>query len=92
MSMDKRTLKRGQHKQTCPRVEVTWVDATSHSGWFDISEMREKQPVTMYTLGYLTERNKNYVKMVRSIEAEGYAIGDVFTIPTGWIKRIKRLK
>jgi len=74
------------------RVEVSWIDATSHSGWFEVAEALDKQPVLMHTLGYLLEKTKRFVKIVRSAEDKGYAIGDPFIIPTDWVRKIKRLK
>jgi hypothetical protein len=51
-----------------------------------------KRPVLMYTLGYLIDRNKKYIKLVRSLDNDGEDVGDVFTIPTDWVQRVRRLK
>ena len=86
-------------KKTGPRksilvrpVEVAWVDATGHSGWHRVDEAMEKKPVLMYTLGYIIERTSKYLKLVRSVEDKGSDVGDVFTIPTDWVRKIQRLK
>jgi hypothetical protein len=86
--------KNGRLKQarTVFKVEVSWVDATSHTGWFEVDEALDKQPVLMHTVGYILERNKKFLKIVRSVEDSGFAIGDPFIIPTDWIRKIKRLK
>lgn len=97
--MAKTKRKTGQRKPEdkskiihAPKVEVGWVDATSHSGWMEVAEMREKAAVLMHTVGYLIERTKKHVKLVRSREDTGFAVGDVFIIPTDWVNRVKRLK
>ena len=91
--MARKPKKNGPPKvRTAPKVEVSWVDATSHSGWFEIGEALEKEPVLMHTLGYILERNKKFIKLVRSVENEGHAIGDPFIIPTDWVRKIKRIK
>lgn len=73
-------------------VEVAWVDATGHSGWQTVDEAMQKRPVLMYTLGYIIDRNDKYLKLVRSVEDEGSDVGDVFTIPNDWVRKITRLK
>jgi hypothetical protein len=85
--------KTGQPKLLTVRpVEISWVDATGHSGWQTVSEAMAKRPVLMYTLGYLIDRNKKYIKLVRSLDNDGEDVGDVFTIPTDWVQRVRRLK
>lgn len=78
--------------RTAPKVEISWVDATGHSGWQSVDEALDRKPVLMHTLGYVIEKTDKYIKMVRSVEDEGHDVGDVFTIPTDWIQRVKRLK
>lgn len=73
-------------------AEVEWVDATGHSGWQSVDEALERKPVTMYTLGYIIERTDKFLKMVRSVEDKGDDVGDVFTIPNDWVRKVKRLK
>lgn len=72
--------------------EVEWVDATGHSGWQSVDEALERKPVTMYTLGYVIEKTNKFLKLVRSVEDKGDDVGDVFTIPNDWVRKIKRLK
>jgi len=93
MSLARKPRKNGPPKvRKAPKVEVSWVDATSHSGWYEVDEALEKQPVLMHTMGYLLEKNKKFIKLVRSVEDKGNAIGDPFIIPTDWVRRIKRVK
>ena len=73
-------------------VEVSWNDATGHSGWQTVDEAMERKPVLMHTVGYLIERNDKFLKMVRSVDNDGDDVGDVFTIPNDWVRRVRRLK
>lgn len=77
---------------TVKPVEVSWVDATGHAGWQTVTEAMDKQPVLMHTLGYLIDRNKKYIKLVRSLDSDGEDVGDVFTIPIDWVQKVTRLK
>lgn len=75
-----------------PKVEVSWVDTTGHSGWQSVDEALNRAPVLMHTLGYLIDKNEKFIKLVRSVEDDGHDVGDVFTIPRDWVQRMRRLK
>lgn len=93
--MAKKQRKTGRHKvskHTDRLVEVTWVDATGHSGWMDRNIAITRKPITMRTAGYVLEETDTYVKIVRTVEldADTNDIGDVFIIPRDWVQKIKR--
>jgi len=88
----KQSKSSGRRSKKAYKVEISWVDATGHTGWQSVDEAMDRRLVLMHTLGYLIDSNDKFVKMVRSVEDGGNDVGDVFTIPRDWVQRIKRLK
>ena len=85
----RRPIKRGQ------LVEVTWTDACSTHGWFSEDELRLATCHDMTTVGYLVRRSRTDIALAQTHvlddETRG-KWGEIWAIPAGWIKRVRRLK
>lgn len=67
------------------RVEVTWMDAAFEQGWGAIGTL-----VDVSTCGYLVQQD-DVIKVALNIDENGY-YGEVMTIPTSTVKKVKVLR
>jgi hypothetical protein len=77
-------------EKTPPMVEVTWFDAAHTTGYvwggtFDCG-------ITNRTTGYLIYEGKDWTMVAMEWSDENRKARDVTQIPTGWIKKVRRLK
>lgn len=80
------------------RVEVTWKDACLRSsGACRRADIRKQAGLAVRkTVGWLVERDSEVTILAITFDpAENNeqedSFDDLYTIPTGWIKRVKRL-
>lgn len=72
-------------------VEVTWIDASEHSGWHWEDELHTLGVNECRSLGYLMdESNKKLVYLCRDESLK--QVGSVMIIPRAWVKKIRKLK
>lgn len=77
------------------KVEVTWRDITTISGWHSQSKIDkfitdDKENIVMQ-IGYLYEEDENQIVLVDSC-FEGYSLyGNVHKIPRGCVINVKKL-
>lgn len=74
-------LKQFQH------VEVTWDDATSHSGWHDENSC-EIELQECKTVGYVYRVTKKSLQLAPT-KATSHELADMWAIPRACIKRIR---
>ena len=77
-------------KRKLPLVIVEWLDASTTSGWTDLSEVKAA-PVKVKTVGWLYSEIDQCITLFSSMTAD-QALGEVTTIPAPWITSIKRLR
>ena len=77
-------------KRRLPLVIVTWVDASTQSGWTDLHEIKAN-PVKVKTVGWLLSETDQCVTLFSSF-TQDQAAGEVTTIPAPWVTSIKRLR
>jgi hypothetical protein len=74
-----------------PLVEVTWDDACSNHGWLDDTELHEATTIRMTTVGYMVRRDRKGLALAQAHGSHG-KWAEIWVIPPGWIKRVRRLK
>lgn len=82
-------------KPTCKkpyRAEVTWVDSTFRGRWWERESATEFNCMTIVTIGWLIDKSPEKVVLAFSHSENDDTVGDTMAIPTGCIKRIRRLK
>ncbi len=90
--MDDRTILKVTDLRDLPLVEVEWSDASSTHGWFEPLEARkEADPVGCLTVGRLIRNDRKVVAVVQTVAEHG-KVSEVWAIPRGWVKRVRRLR
>ena len=75
----------------CPLVSVEWVDACSTHGWYTVAEARkEAETIKMRTVGFLVRRDREQVAVAQTISKHG-RVSEVWSIPTPWVTKVRRL-
>lgn len=74
-------------------VEVEWSDASGDtSGWIDIDTVAEQLHIMdVITVGYVLLHDKHQIIVCHSISEDEQVIAPI-AIPTGWIRRSRKLK
>ena len=72
-------------------VEVEWTDACGSGAWQDIDDYRKLAPMPCLTAGYLLVKDKEKVTVLSTQSLDGGGNGAI-SIPTQWIKSIRKLK
>ena len=72
------------------KVEVDWIDITSHHGWHEIDCVKDLEVKLMTSVGYLISRRTDDYR-IASILTDN-ACGDVTIIPRGIIQDVRMLK
>lgn len=70
------------------RVEITWIDAYSTSGW---GHAIPSEKMIWTSVGYLLAKTKQEVVICQSQDPWGKS-GERLTIPRSCVKRIRRLR
>lgn len=81
-------------KRNLPLVVVEWIDAESrHAGWERAADaLREAGKWCQNTTaGYLLRRDDKAVMLVMNVSNNG-DVSDTFTIPAGWVTKVRRIK
>ena len=73
-------------RNTCPIVQVTWLDPAGKSGWTDLEGLAEAKPVTCTTVGWLITDTPDNIVVVASLGASDGA--DSTTIPRACVVAI----
>lgn len=72
-------------------VCVTWVDITTQQGWQSHGEAGKLKPITLQTVGFLLNQDKDSLALVSTVSEE-VGTNFVMTLPAGCVKQVKRLK
>lgn len=77
-----------------PIVDITWMDASSHSGWMPLEVVdKEATLFECHSVGYLLKRSKERVIVAQNLSTKSVGkVSDVMVIPAGWITAIKVLR
>ena len=73
-----------------PIVEVTWIDACQSST--TLYPGRLECGITNRSVGYLVFQNDNWTVVAMEWSDDNRKFRDYSQIPTGWIKRTRRLR
>lgn len=81
------------------RVEVDWIDSTSHDGWDDehkvLAESEQDDYMTCCTIGYLIKETDELVMLAGSLSTSGPRsrnVGHVMSIPKSAIVARRELR
>lgn len=72
-------------------VEVTWEDTAGYSTWKTPESLEHENGIMVKSIGYLVERNKNHIKICGDWSDQD-DIHHATVIPTGCVKKIRRIK
>ena len=72
-------------------VCVTWIDITTQNGWQDTEQALKLKPITLQTVGFLLNHDKESLTLVSTVSEE-VGTNFVMTLPAGCVKQVKRLK
>lgn len=75
-----------------PVVQVEWIDIKSDPNWQTLSDMKESQPVTCISAGYLVKIDRIGGRLILAHSITDYDSGDSTVIPLGVVKRIRRMR
>jgi hypothetical protein len=73
-------------------IMVEWLDATSHPGWHETKEVKGMRLSKIVSIGFFISSDDKESKICQSLCMDDGEPGEVLTIPTGWVKRIHRVK
>lgn len=77
------------------KVEVVWIDITSHNGWHTQNQIdrliANNQEGMVYQIGYLYEEDDDQVVLLDSYFVDKNTLGGIHKIPRGCIKSITYL-
>ncbi len=73
-------------------VLVEWLDPMNHNGWVSISEVEAMGVQTMWALGWLVGKDKEYIKVSVNKSTDGDRVSDILILPVGCVKSIKEIK
>lgn len=71
-------------------VEVTWLDACSHHGWYTDDELPTATLMEMKTVGYVVRRRKKDIALAQAHSPEKW--GEIWVIPIACVSRVRRLR
>ena len=75
---------------------VTWVDAESHPGWIDSSDIKTTTAATVYTVGWVVRQDDQLVAVAQSTSRdEGVSEDHLCTIqyiPRAMVRKVKPLR
>ena len=75
-----------------PLVEIEWADAASDHAWATLKEARDDAgPVPCLTVGRLVSNGPKFIAVAQTIAKHG-KVSSVWSIPRGWVKRVRRLR
>lgn len=79
---------------TYPIVNVTWMDASSHSGWMPLEVVdKEATLFECHSVGYLLKRTKDRVIVAQNLSERSVGkASDIMVIPSNWVTGIKVLR
>ena len=76
-------------------VLVEWVDTTSNNVWHNPTDALRNRPWRCFTVGFNVPgqaKGADYVTVAPVVIEDNERFGDVWTIPKGCIKSIRRIK
>jgi len=79
------------------RVEVKWLDAFSiNDTWHELEEKGRSKRFECVTLGYLTEIDEEYIRVVQTVSdgdspEEDQQVAGIFSIPLGCILEVIKI-
>ena len=75
-----------------PRVEVRWVDATTHEGWVSRNWLREQATLSeCRTVGFLALRDRRRLVIVQSA-SDNDRVADAMVIPIACVRSVRPLR
>lgn len=74
------------------KVIIEWNDASFHDGHFSLDEGVEFITQSFETMGFLLERNKEFITIACSANKQNKSVCDIYKIPIGCIKKLRYLK
>lgn len=75
-----------------PKVEITWIDSMTHSGWRDIEEAMEKSVANCKTVGYILRKDEDMIVLAMSWSENAEQVSDVTCIPSVAVEEIVELE
>jgi len=74
-----------------PLVEVTWDDACSNHDWHTEAGLTQATTIRMTTVGYMVRRDRKEIALAQT-HGDHEKWCEIWVIPAGWVKRVRRLK
>ena len=71
-------------------MEVLWLDAAHNSGYVHSGEF--DCGIYNRTVGYLIYEGKDWTVVAMEWSEDNRKTRDVTQVPTGWVKKVRRLK
>lgn len=72
-------------------VEIEWSDAAGkNTGWLDIEEAAELGIMDVVTVGFVLKHDAKVITICHSVSEDEQVIAPL-SIPTGWIRRARKL-
>ncbi len=80
-----------EHEAHYPLVLVTWLDATTITGWHPTKESLEFEPEKCQTAGFLLKDDDTFLRVTPTLAEDGAATLDALAIPKQWVMKVETL-
>ena len=73
-------------------IEIIFTDPTSHNGWYEAVEKTIPGLIQCFTIGYYLCHDKEKIALCMIKHNTEVCFADIFVVPLGCVKSIKRVK
>lgn len=75
-------------------VEVSWLDISSHHGWYEMEELDDLQPIPITSVGYYLGEENGVLRIAMGFGKDSYAnrLKEVVVFPKGCVISVRPLR